>query len=165
MRTLLKTAAALLLSLSAFAGLGAAFVWSARATVEPTADPVEIVEETPVAAPAAIAAPAEALPPEAIPPEPAPEPEVAPEPEAEPEPAGVEVPRLTGRTALRALRMLRALGLEADIRDEDGRRVPAAERLYMNVVEQSIPEGGHAPEGWTVRLEAAYPRAAFASGY
>lgn len=160
MRTFLKTAAALLLSLSAFAGLGAAFVWSAQATVGPTPEPAEIVEESPPApAPAAIA------------PAPAPEPAVADgsgvedEPAPAPEPAGVEVPRLTGRTALRALRMLHALGLEADIRDEDGQRVPASERLYMNVVEQSIPEGGHAPDGWTVRLEARAPRAAFASGY
>ncbi len=158
----MKTAAAMLLSLSAFAALAAGVVWTAEATVGPRPRRAEIVAEPAPAepGPAAIA--------------PAPEPAIEPAEEAPtaiedeppgPAPAGIEVPDLTGRTALRALRTLRALGLDADIRDEDGQRVPAAERRYMNVVEQSIPEGGHAPDGWVVRLEARYPRAGFASGY
>ena len=165
----LNVLAGLLISLAAFSTLAVGFVWTANAT-EPTRDAVIAPEPEPAEvqetsiAPGAQNTPA---PTEAVETEPELE-AVAEAPSEEapaPAPTGIEVPELTGRTALRAFRQARAAGLVAEINDPDGRRVPPSERLYMRVVEQETAAGEHVEEGSTVSLVARYPRAGFASGY
>ncbi|MCB9596564.1 MAG: PASTA domain-containing protein [Sandaracinaceae bacterium] len=153
-------------SAAAFAALAACFVWTAEATEgariepEPVAIEAHAQPEAPASdAPAGIEAEAPA------------EMEAELEADADAEPAAVEpeflvtVPDLTGRTALRALRQARGLGLEVEIRDTSGRLVPSYDRLYTRVTEQSVAAGTRIEAGSTILLEGRAPRAAFASGY
>lgn len=82
-------------------------------------------------------------------------------------PSGVQVPDLSDTTALRAFRRGRELGFVIDVRDEDGDRVPASERLYMRVLDegQDPAAGSFAEPGSTVRVVARYPGGARGMGY
>lgn len=181
----LEMVAGLMVSVAAFAVLVMGFVWDADASLG--WESAEIRAEPEVVAPRGV----DEVTLGELPPEPTPSPVDRPlagssatgadaaavfghEPshDAEPaedasEPTGVEVPDLTGRTALRALRQAREAGLEVDIRDREGNRVPAGERLFVRVIDQGNPEGSRVPEGTTISLTARYPRGGggFASGY
>jgi len=159
MRTM-EMVAGLVVSVAAAAALVMGFVWDVDARFERPA--ARIAPEP--AAPAPPLEPASGPPPAAVAVVEAAADEPAPEAE---EPAGVVVPDLTGRTALRALRQAREAGLEVDIRDREGNRVIPSERLYVRVIDQGNPEGSRVPEGTTISLTARYPRGGggFASGY
>jgi hypothetical protein len=158
----LKVGLALLVSGGAFAALWAVGTMElgapsvAEASIEPEPAPVE-------PAPAGVVATADDGPPLVLPDE-------LPEPPAEepPAPSGVEVPDLSGMTALRAFRLGRELGFVVDVRDREGRRVPPSERLYMRVMDdaQTPAPGSFAEGGATIRLTARYPSGGgFAAGY
>jgi len=180
----LEMVAGLMVSVAAFAVLVMGFVWDADARVG--RESAEITAEPEVVEPRGV----DEVEVGELPPEPPPSPfgrlprptttgagadaaaifgadEPTPDEVLEGEATGVEVPDLTGRTALRALRQARAAGLAVDIRDREGNRVPPGERLYVRVIDQGNPEGSRVPEGTTVSLTARYPRGGggFASGY
>lgn len=150
-----KAGLALLVSAGGFAGLSV--VGTMDLVSEAAASDQAAIEPEPSAVAARPAPAAEPL--ELVPTEEAAEPERPP--------SGVEVPDLSGTTALRAFRRGRELGFVVDVRDEDGARVPASERLYMRVLEdgQSPPPGSFAEPGSTIRLVARYPRLGYAGGY
>lgn len=70
----------------------------------------------------------------------------------------VEVPDLTGTTALRALERARELGFAVDLRDEHGWRVAPSAHPDLRVLDegQSPPPGSFAERGSTIRLVVRY---------